>query len=977
MPDIMTRARAALQVFRGGYPPWGAKAAPYIWPSWRTGTPQWQMVDVQAYVDEGFNQNALVYSAIMYKYRSQIAAPLRAYTGEMNKPEPLPLGRPLSDLVHRPNPYQSWPEFHGLNEIYLNVSGDAFVYVDRKGGKGVPQALWPLRPDRVFILADSSAKRLIGYVYVPEGATPENGRAILAKDMMHVKLPNPGDELEGLGNGLSPISPLARSGDVDNKVTQFLKVFFDKGTVMSGLLKYDNPLDPALVGQIRERWKDVYGGSENWAEIGILDRGGSYERISMTFEEMGFEGIDERNESRILGPFGVPPILIGSRLGLNRSTYANASLMRTQFWEDTMLPETRLFEKEYQYYLQDDGAFVMFDLSEVPALRKDVPALVDAWSKLVDRGVPKNLAADMVGLSVDGIPDGDTAYLIPGLMPVGEEPRLPEGEQPEAEEEDKGGPTSGNWGHGGLPMFHGGSSPGGGWQNAIDYAGIQYGEELAKNWQVGHYSSFYRQDVSYDMGEAILDYVGDGFEHINGYWRGKVIDPTMISEDYIRTTSDLIDGTIDTAPPLPGSTVVYRGWNATSETGKGLENLKPGDRITDLGYMSTTLHPEGYSDLMTGPGHTLRLVLPQGTEVLGIPDSWAAHPGEMEMLLPRQSSFKVIGVSKDDKGMNYVDAILTKAPGNTSPRSKSMKQKPDRASKFMWDWDDIIVTPADDKGGPGSGNWGHRGRPGLRGGSAPELQAVETEGSRKNNQALDEIFSDAAGGGDMAWIDADDDQRAEVKRILVEDLGDAAGLSYEDSNTFVKQWSHTSGDNDMRSLAIQKDAAEEFDEPLSEFTKSRIDALEATRTTEPGEYDFSLDEGEGLSALYPSDVQRNTLRQMHTITQEWLDYVVPGFDMNEGVTLYRGVKFSGDVRGKKGDLVDFKGNTLESWSLSPAVADRFARTARGGQRGYVFKAVVPAKKIICTALTGFGCLTEGEVVVLGSRGMAEIVELYT
>lgn len=316
------------------------KQAPFVWPDFRQGAPQWHLINYEAYATEGFSVNQLVYATIMYKVRSLYQLPLMAYSGNSQHPDPLPKENPLSQLCSRPNPHQSFIEFQGLCTVYLNLSGNCYIVLIRDDDGKVVR-MYPLRPDRVYIVPLKNTKRdeddrLIGFVYVKEGRTAWLGMSnaareealrkgdaipIIMEDMIHVKLPNPIDPLEGLGYGLSPLSPGAHPIDIDNKVTEFIKLFFDQGTMFQGLLSFDAPLDPNDIPAIRERWSEIYGGYENWAEIGILDQGGKYSRITPTFQEMGFESIDGRNETRGVMPFGVPPILIGARVGLDRSTY--------------------------------------------------------------------------------------------------------------------------------------------------------------------------------------------------------------------------------------------------------------------------------------------------------------------------------------------------------------------------------------------------------------------------------------------------------------------------------------------------------------------------------------------------------------------------------------------------------------------------------------------------------------------------------
>ena len=411
-----------MSVFRRGFPVWRGEekrhqdSSPFAWLSWRENTPQWQTTDFQAYVEEGFNTNSLVYSAIMYKVRSKGSAPLRAYTGDPKTPEILPADHPLTKLVSRPNPHQSWIQFHALNEIYFNL-GNSFIFMAREDKGGLPTAMYSLRPDRVYIIPGDGGIK--GYLYVPEGVGVEQGTPILPEDMMHVKLPNPADPFEGLGWGMPP-TPIGQSVDVDNDVTRFLRLFFKNGAMLQGLLKFDKPLDDDILAGVKRRWMEMYGGVDNWTDVGVLDQGASYQRIGATFDEMGFEAIDERNESRILGPFGVPPILLGTRMGLLRSTYSNYEEARRAYWEDTAVPELAWFEASYQYYLNPgDGSFVAFDLSKVPALQKDMPKLVDAAHRMWSMGVPANMAFASVGLSVGEIPSGDIGYIAANVVPAG------------------------------------------------------------------------------------------------------------------------------------------------------------------------------------------------------------------------------------------------------------------------------------------------------------------------------------------------------------------------------------------------------------------------------------------------------------------------------------------------------------------------------------------------------------------------------
>jgi len=399
------------------------KAFPLLWPDFR-GQPQWRTVDVESYIHEGFNLNSIVYSSIMYKARAITSVPLKAYTGDINKPTLLSQDHPLTKLARRPNHYQSYPEFQALCLVYMNISGDCFVYLEREDDSSYPTAMHPLKPTNVKIIPKKGKNGgfgLAGYLYTSRGVPDDKGEKILPRDMIHIKLPNPQDELGGMGYGLSPLSAAARNADVANSINDFLKLFFEKGVVLPGVLITEQPLNAKSIARIRERWKEVFGGYRNWAEeIGILERGTEYQRVGLTFDEMGLEGLDMRNESKITAPFGVPPILIGAEVALAHSSYKDIPQARKVCWEDTIIPELTLFESEFQYSLRSktEDAWVAFDYSSVPALLENVKDQVDAAYKLQQMGFPANDATRAVGLRIDPTEIGEYSFVPVNMAPV-------------------------------------------------------------------------------------------------------------------------------------------------------------------------------------------------------------------------------------------------------------------------------------------------------------------------------------------------------------------------------------------------------------------------------------------------------------------------------------------------------------------------------------------------------------------------------
>ncbi len=338
-----------------------------LWPDWREKNARWNIHDLTAYIEEGFNLNSIIYSAIMYKVRAALPAVLQAVTGTRKEPKPLPASNELAKLLDRPNKHQSFAQLQMEAYTMFNLLGNTYIWFKKRPGREFPVAFFNLRSDRVVHLYDD--KDLKGYAFVPVGMSAADGIPLLAEDVMHVRLPNPGDPFLGLGKGLAPTAPLAQSADVDNSATAFLKLFFDQGTMPMGLLKTDQPLDDDDISEARERWLDAYGNWQQWIEPVMLGLGIEYQRIGANFSELDLEKLDARNTGRIVAPYGVPLTLIVSQPGLVQATYSNKQTDREIVAKDVIVPELMMFEDEWRFFLRNKSGtqFAQYDFEGVPA----------------------------------------------------------------------------------------------------------------------------------------------------------------------------------------------------------------------------------------------------------------------------------------------------------------------------------------------------------------------------------------------------------------------------------------------------------------------------------------------------------------------------------------------------------------------------------------------------------------------------------
>ena len=127
-----------------------------------------------------------------------------------------------------------------------------------------------------------------------------------------------------------------------------------------------------------------------------------------------------------------------------------------------------------------------------------------------------------------------------------------------------------------------------------------------------------------------------------------------------------------------------------------LDGLK-NDILVDDGFVSTSTLKDISQGFMEGEKSALMVIeVPKGSHALWVP-GLGAGKDERELILPRSSRFKVLDITKDKNGRINVHVKLVPAK-----------------KEALIDLGAILS-----EGGEGSGNFGHAGRPGEVGGSAP------------------------------------------------------------------------------------------------------------------------------------------------------------------------------------------------------------------------------------------------------------------
>jgi len=173
-------------------------------------------------------------------------------------------------------------------------------------------------------------------------------------------------------------------------------------------------------------------------------------------------------------------------------------------------------------------------------------------------------------------------------------------------------------------------------------------------------------------------------------------------------------------------------------------------------------------------------------------------------------------------------------------------------------------------------------------------------------------------------------------------------------SNMVRLWAQSSNDKHELSLAIQDAAAKEFNLPDAKTWNKGGAQLKA------GVAKVLEFKGEALQAF---------VRAQYDVTQE--------FFKSQSITevqLFRGFRTSaGGLKGSVGTKVQVQMRPLSSFSLNRGTASNFAGQ---GSNSVMVAGVIPIENILSTSLTGVGCQSEREVVVIGGKNTYNLDKYY-
>jgi HK97 family phage portal protein len=326
-------------------------------------------------------------------------------------------------VFEQPNPLVSEFELFELSSTYKDLGGTCFWLII-EGRDRLPSQLWPLRPDLVGVLPSNKDPRIYAWAYKPDERRPDRWVVIPRDMMIVVKYPNPNPRDPAQRYfGRPPLRAAARATTLDNAATDFVDTLLRNHAMPSTVVETESVMTDAIHSRLRSIWKRAFGGP-NRGEPAFLQKGMKVHELGLTLTNLEFPDLRAVSETRICMPFGVPPILVGAKVGLEHNAYKDFREARLQFWEETMLPEQRRFIDPIRGRLLKPflgvgrrSVRVAWDNSEVLALKE---ALDSKWSRATNALARGGITVNDFRMEVElpTVPGGNVFLVPAGVVPT-------------------------------------------------------------------------------------------------------------------------------------------------------------------------------------------------------------------------------------------------------------------------------------------------------------------------------------------------------------------------------------------------------------------------------------------------------------------------------------------------------------------------------------------------------------------------------
>lgn len=347
--------------------------------------------------------------AVSTRARNLARAPLRLYQGDGDTPVE---SGPVYDLFAREGT-QLWEATEG----WRCLRGEAFWILGWGGAVGLPKKIVIVDPLSMSAKLSPDGQEVTMWVYTNGGVKIP----FKPEEVIHLPMWNPYDSVRGM----SELTPLMDELNQEYLMSRGTARLLENQSIPGGIITIPgDEMSEEQANRTIERWEKKHKGINRSGRVAVLGSGATYQKISLSPQEM--QSLEARgwNRDTILAKFGVPHAVVGLKSEVGSLAGKDTAEQMKSFWNLTLIPELEFFQKklEEEFFTRYKvGMNAEFDTTELWEMQADEELLSNRLRMDVNAGIlTQNEARELKGM--DPVDWGDTWWKPLGLTDVTEGP---------------------------------------------------------------------------------------------------------------------------------------------------------------------------------------------------------------------------------------------------------------------------------------------------------------------------------------------------------------------------------------------------------------------------------------------------------------------------------------------------------------------------------------------------------------------------
>jgi HK97 family phage portal protein len=162
------------------------------------------------------------------------------------------IDHPLTNLLQSVNPVHNAFDLWELTEIYLEVFGSAYWFLDMEGPFGLPSQIWILPTQNVRPVRNPGSDNIVDYYDYRVGSSVQQ---FTPDQIIHFRFPNPRDPY---ASGLSPLQACFEQVALVSQYTAMKRAVYENTGIPSVILSPQEVIPPEERDRVEESWNQKF-----------------------------------------------------------------------------------------------------------------------------------------------------------------------------------------------------------------------------------------------------------------------------------------------------------------------------------------------------------------------------------------------------------------------------------------------------------------------------------------------------------------------------------------------------------------------------------------------------------------------------------------------------------------------------------------------------------------------------------------------